>query len=109
MDSINEIKQTTRGFNYAEFFDLYGAKCSIQRSSLASEPAIWFGCDDPNPLILAKDAKKYNVKCDQNFGWVKYPIPKEVLINTRMHLTREQVACIIPVLQRFVDTGDINE
>jgi hypothetical protein len=36
-----------------------------------------------------------------------YPIPKEVLLSTRMHLNREQVKEIIPILQKFVDTGDL--
>lgn len=117
-----EIKQgkTVRGFANIEFIDLYGSQCSIQKSSLATEDAIWFGCDDPNPQILAKDANKHNmnieskdvnkhdIKCDQNTGWVKYPIPEEVLINTRMHLTRDQVKDILPILQKFVDTGEID-
>lgn len=105
-----EIKQgkTVRGFANIEFIDLYGSECSIQKSSLATEDAIWFGCDDPNPQILAKYANKYNIKCDQNTGWVKYPIPEEVLINTRMHLTRDQVKDILPILQKFVDTGEID-
>ena len=40
-------------------------------------------------------------------GWIPYPIPEEVLLCTRMHLSREQVAELMPVLQKFVDTGEI--
>jgi hypothetical protein len=29
--------------------------------------------------------------------------------NTSMHLNREQVAALLPILQRFVETGDIDE
>lgn len=103
-----EHKKTNRGFSYTEFVDLYGSKCSIQKSSLATEDAIWFGCDDPDPKIIAVDAKKIGIESDQDTGWVKYPIPKEVLINTRMHLTRDQVKDILPILQKFVDTGEID-
>ncbi|EES51170.1 hypothetical protein NE172_01985 [Clostridium botulinum] len=40
-------------------------------------------------------------------GWVAYPIPEDVLLSTRMHLTRGQVKELIPILQKFVDTGEI--
>lgn len=40
------IEKTGRGFLRGEFSDLYGEKCSIQESSLATEDAIWLGADD---------------------------------------------------------------
>jgi len=40
------IEQTQRGFNYGDFTDVSGQKCSIQESSLATEWAIWFGLDN---------------------------------------------------------------
>ncbi|AJD92041.1 hypothetical protein JMA_27240 [Jeotgalibacillus malaysiensis] len=40
-------------------------------------------------------------------GWVPYHIPEDVSLNTRMHLTREQVEEILPILQSFVETGDL--
>mgnify|MGYP006958843775 CR=1 FL=1 len=36
-----------------------------------------------------------------------YEIPKEVLLTTRMHLTQKQVKDLIPILQKFVDTGEL--
>jgi len=39
--------------------------------------------------------------------WVDYPISKEVMVQTRMHLDRKQVKKLLPILQKFVDTGDI--
>lgn len=36
---------TARGFAYGDFRDRYGQECSIQESSLATEPAIWLGVD----------------------------------------------------------------
>ena len=105
------IKESTtgRGFHLVEFIDKYGSECSLQKSSLATEDAIWFGINDANPQLMAYDAKKLGIKTEQNSGWVKYPIPDEVLLNTRMHLTQEQVKKLIPYLQRFVDTGEILE
>ena len=93
--------KTHRGFALGEFIDLYGAKCSIQKSSLATDDAIWFGIDDPDPKILASKVM------ENGTGWVKYSIPDDVSINTRMHLNREQVAELLPVLQKFVETGEI--
>ena len=103
-----KIDKTNRGFDIGGFTDRYGAKCSIQKSSLATVDAIWFGVDDPNPLIMASDANRLGLPTNgETSGWVKYDVPKEVLINTRMHLTRKQVSKLLPILQKFVETGEI--
>lgn len=101
------IQTTHRGFAVANFIDRYGAKCSIQKSSLATEDAIWLGVDDADPKIMASQAHAHGVNTSETTGWVAYPIPKEVLLTTRMHLTRDQVAELLPVLQRFVSTGEL--
>lgn len=100
---------TNRGFDIVEFEDLYGAKCSLQKSSLATEDAIWLGIDDPTPKIMASQAASVGVATKETTGWVPYPIPKEVLINTRMHLTQLQVAELLPYLIRFVQTGEFKK
>jgi hypothetical protein len=74
-----ETTRTARGFPVQRFTDLYGSECSVQDSSLADCDAIWFGVD--------KDSD--GREC------------------TRMHLTCEQVAELLPALQRFVATGSI--
>ena len=102
-----ENTKTQRGFALGEFLDMYGTHCSIQKSSLATADAIWLGVDDPEPKIMASQAKALGVESPETTGWVSYPIPPEVLLNTRMHLSREQVAELIPALQHFVDTGDL--
>ena len=56
------MKRTQRGFAYDEFEDLYGAKCSIQKSSLATDDAIWFGIDNKNILLQLNDLKTRNFK-----------------------------------------------
>lgn len=74
-----EIDKTSRGFDIAKFKDRYGADCSLQKSSLAGEDCIWLGLNGNDPEA-----------------------------GSRMHLTREMVANLMPALQRFVDTGKIS-
>jgi hypothetical protein len=88
--------ETERGFKLIKFVDRYGVLCSLQKSSLATEDAIWFGCDDANPKILVHGK-----------GWVPIDMPSEYIANTRMHLTRELVAKLLPHLKKFVKSGEI--
>jgi len=103
-----EIKKTERNFPFIEFKDRYGKHCSLQLSSLADDRCIWFGVDDAEPSIMASQAEQYGIITDQKTGWITYPIPKDVLISTRMHLTMEQVQALLPVLQKFAETGEID-
>ncbi|MBB6731907.1 hypothetical protein [Cohnella zeiphila] len=98
-----EIKQgvTNRGFDIIIFEDFYGIECSIQKSSIATEDAIWFGCSEANPRIMA------NQTLGGGTGWVPYPMPKRVAMDTRMHLTRDQVKELLPILNAFVETGEL--
>lgn len=92
---------TNRGFGLVEFIDSKGVPCSIQQSSSAEEEAIWIGCDDADP--------KYFIPYG-NPSWRKLEKPELAtywVFNTRMHLTREQVEEIIPILQKFVETGEL--
>lgn len=102
------IRKTERGFAVGEFKDRYGVACSIQKSSLASEDCIWLGCDEPSPRVL-----KFKVTGIAD-GWVPLPFPvpsnitlDDILCDTRMHLTRKQVKELLPILQRFVETGNL--
>jgi len=90
------IEKTNRGFKTTEFDDLYGLHCSLQKSSLAFKDAIWFGVDDTEPKILIEGK-----------GWQDYKLPDEVLIHSRMHLSREQVINLLPKLVKFVNEGDL--
>lgn len=99
--------KTNRGFKLTKFTDLYDNECSIQESSLATDDAIWVGIDDANPVIMESDARRLGIEKPAADGWVKYPIPYAVIMHTRMHLTRKMVAKLLPVLQKFVDTGEL--
>lgn len=101
-------KVTARGFAYLQFKDAYDKLCTMQKSSLATDDAIWLGIDDPDPQIMASEAADYGVKTKETTGWVPYPIPDAVNIHTRMHLTREQVKALLPALMHFVDTGEVD-
>jgi len=103
-----KIKANHRGFMVGEFKDRYDTVCSIQKSSLATEDCIWLGVDDTNPQIMASQAKSFGVETNETTGWVPYPIPNEVSLTTRMHLTRKQVKKLLPLLQHFVETGELD-
>lgn len=82
-----------RGFLRGEFTDLYGAKCSIQASSLATDTAIWLGINEPEVKIMGPK------------GWEDVPIPEQAMRSGRMHLNRELVLQLLPMLQHFAMTG----
>jgi hypothetical protein len=92
-----------------EFKDHYRTPCSLQASSLAiyEQPgtsAIWLGCDDAQPQVLATKAASVGVETTDTTGWVPYPIPKDVMLTTRMHLNREQVKALIGHLYAWLDS-----
>jgi hypothetical protein len=93
--------KTQRGFALYEFKDSYNVPCSLQKSSSAEDDKIWLGVDESNPRILASKTLQGGT------GWVPYPVPENVLMNTRMHLTRDQVKELLPILKEFVKTGEI--
>ena len=98
-----EIKYTDRGFAYCEFVDSYGSPCNIQESSNGTN--IWLGSKNIGlkgfvPYVGWSDVTEDQIK--EKFGF------QSIIANNRMHLNREQVAALLPILQRFVDTGEID-
>jgi len=109
LERLGDQKNTKRGFPLIEFDDCYGVKSSLQASSLAQyeQPgtsAIWLGCDNADPRILASQANNFGIETLETTGWVPFPIPAEVLMTTRMHLNREQVQALINHLQTWLDS-----
>ena len=98
---MEKFTKTNRGWDYLDFTDYNKEGCSLQKSSVATQHCIWLGVNEGNPQILASKVQEGGV------GWVKYPIPEDVLLTTRMHLTQEQVKNLLPILKRFVDTGEL--
>ena len=103
------LAATERGFVLGKFTDYYGESCSIQKSSIATEDCIWLGVDDVSPKIMASDANRLGLSTSAENGWVDYEIPKEVLLSSRMHLTQDMVRELLPLLHRFVETGELYE
>ena len=101
------ITKTARGFDRIEFTELGGAKCSLQKSSAAENDYIWFGANDigvkgfvPYGQPSAwQDITEKDIK--EKFG------VQDIVSNSRMHLSREQVKELLPYLQKFVKTGEI--
>ena len=48
-------EKTQRGFDVITFRDRYNEQCSLQKSSLASEDAIWFGVDKSDRMHLTQE------------------------------------------------------
>lgn len=74
------LEPAANGFLRADFIDANGDACSIQESSSATEPLLWLG---------------------QNSG-THHPTGKCL---ARMHLSQEHVRELLPLLQRFAETG----
>lgn len=90
------VEHTQRGFGIINFTDDYGKSCSLQKSSSAEGEKIWLGID-----------KAPVMHCIRGEGWKDFPLPEGVEIFSRMHLTQEQVAALLPYLQNFVETGEL--
>lgn len=102
---IGKLTKTNRGFPRREFKDRYNAPCHLQISSIATEDCLWLGLDEADPLVLASKAASVGIKTDdETTGWVKYPLPEEVFINTCMHLSRSQVESLVVTLQHWLKT-----
>jgi len=94
------MEKTQRGFSIDNFKDLYGEECSIQKSSLATDDAIWLGIDNPKLTVFE----------DENMGkYLNVQLPKNFMVSSRMHLNREMVEKLLPVLQKFVETGELED
>jgi len=103
-----KFSRTSRGFAWGSFQDSYGVECRLSKSSAASADYVWLGVCDPNPQILATQARAHGVETSETCGWVPYPIPKAVSIRTEMHLNRRQAKALGEALLKFAATGELN-
>lgn len=107
-EPLGKVETTARGFEIIHFADRYDNAGSLQASSLADNEkpgtsAVWLGIDNADPKIMAIDASKFGIETKETTGWVPFPIPEEVLLNTRLHLDRKQAASLILHLQSWLD------
>ena len=92
------METTQRGFQITSFKDDYGLECSLQKSSAATKDCIWLGINKPKLTIFE----------DKNLGkYIETEMPETFMVDSRMHLTREQVAELLPYLENFVKTGEL--
>ena len=106
---LGEHMATSRGFPMVSIKDSYGVECSLAASRLAKyqQPgtsAVWLGIDGVEAQVLHSDASKVGLNTDATCGWVPYPIPKEVMVTTRMHLERDKVKALVECLQAWLDS-----
>ena len=78
-DFFKRYEVADRGFFGYEFKDLYGQKCTIQESSLATDDAIWLG------VTIDFDGKHVE--------------------HGRMHLNREMAIKLMAKLAVFIEDG----
>jgi hypothetical protein len=95
-----ELDETQRGFAIGEFKDGHGTMCVIQQSS-SVVPHIWLG---------AKKLEIQEFKVGE--GWKEFKLPEfsmehHFVANERMHLTQENVKQLLPLLQKFAETGEL--
>lgn len=93
-----KVEITPRGFMLIKFEDSYMNSCSLQKSSAAMQDCIWFGLNKSKLTVFENSSHGKYVTCE---------MPDNFSVDTRMHLTREQVAELLPYLVRFVETGDL--
>jgi hypothetical protein len=93
-----KLEPNQRGFQTGEFTDRYGEMCSIQKSSIATDDCIWLGIDNPDLIVYE----------DENKGkYIVTKMPPNFSVSSRMHLTREMVADLLPLLTNFAQTGEL--
>jgi hypothetical protein len=80
---------SSRGLGYLKFNDRYDQVCTLQNSSLATEPAIRLGVTNSGPQIPGPTG---NVNEDIKL--------------MKMHLTQKMVTNVLPYLTKFARTGD---
>lgn len=68
--------------------------------------------EKPGPLVRGeKETAEEALTRSKNQpnGWVEWPIPEEVQLHARMHLTQDMVKALLPALQHFAETGELPE
>jgi len=95
--SIGQIRMSSVIGNYADSIDRPGTS------------ALLLGIPQPNAVVRAKHAAAVGVETEKEEGWVEYPLPEEVLVDSYLHLDREQVCGLIARLQHWLDNGNFTQ
>jgi hypothetical protein len=100
--TMPQVKKTKRGFSISNFKDNRNNECSIQKSSNAEKECIWLGADKIN-LQEFKAGQGWTHRSEVD----EFSMDHHFVANNRMELTRKQVAKLLPILHKFVETGDL--
>ena len=105
---------TPRAFVRGSFRDRNGEECSIQESSLATEPCIWLGMDRANICVMSSESHNLpppklvlEEGSTENSGWKKYVLPDKVHDFCRMELTQEMALELSGLLLYFAERGTL--
>jgi len=104
---MNGKRTVTINTKLVAFTDTNGKACTLQKSSDTLSDKIWLGTDKASLKLLNKVAFKHGLESEASTGWMDYPIPEDVVVESRMHLTRETVKELLPYLINFVETGEL--
>lgn len=110
-DDIFRRITTPRGFTWFNFKDSYDNKCSLSESSNAETDCVWLGITKPEIIIQYKDAVAAGLNLKKKYpetnecGWCDLPLPKGAMVESRMHLTREQAKALARELNFFAKHG----
>ena len=104
--------KTNRGFERQDFYDDYGLECSIQESS-AVVPHIWLGVNHAPVKVMRKDLSGISIsmpspECNER-EWCTINLPVDALVESRMHLNREQALDLSKKLAYFSEHGFLQE
>ena len=121
VEPIGTFDRTQRGFGVVNFTDRNGIECSVQASSAIDfddrggiglyhpgSSMLYIGPNDADPRIMARDAARLGLETTTDVGWIPFAVPDEVLMSTRMHLTRPQVRSLIKRLNIWLKTGSLS-
>ena len=104
--------KTNRGFERQDFYDDFGLECSTQESS-AVVPHIWLGVNHAPVKVMLKDLPGISIsmpspECNER-GWCTINLPIDALVESRMHLNREQALDLSKKLAYFSEHGFLQE
>lgn len=97
MSEIPEIGKTERGFDFYSFTDANGERCTLQKSSSGNDELVWLG-------VEGKVLRSSGI---EGVGMIPVPLNEEFLVIARMHLNREMARKLLPMLQNFVEIGEM--
>lgn len=96
----NKTNKTIKKLAINNFKDDHDQDCILKKSSSSLEDKIWFGVTNPKLMVYENNSKGKCIVTD---------MPSTFSVNSKMHLTRSQVKELLPYLENFVNTGNLEK